>query len=120
MIDVVMLARQAGVCFPDCHFLDVDPYEDLLEMTSRCRTEQEREDYLALVKAEERRRQEKLHALEAFAAAVLQHGAEQLAAAAGDWQSSHCSEVAVGGLKAARRLELLAVELQERTAVEIS
>ena len=28
-LDVVALARGIGLCYPDCHFLDADPYEDL-------------------------------------------------------------------------------------------
>jgi hypothetical protein len=103
--DVIALARSAGVCFPDCHFLDASPYEDLLDVIASLRTEAERDDYIQLVRAEESRRREKLHALERFAAAVLHQ-------AAGELERKHL-------FQAMGQLELMALELNERNRTEV-
>lgn len=103
--DVIALARAAGVCFPDCHFLDVSPYEDLLDVLASKRTEAERDDYIQLVRAEERKRREKLHALERFAAAVLHQAAAGL-------EREHL-------FQAVRKLEFMALELNERNRTEV-
>ncbi len=103
--DVIGLARAAGVCFPDCHFLDVSPYEDLLDVIASMRTEQERDDYIQLVRAEDSKRREKLHALERFAAAVLHQ-------AAGELEHKHL-------FQATAQLELMALELNERNRTEV-
>ena len=113
-LDVVQLARGAGVCFPDCHFLDGNPYEDLLDTLSELRTEEERDDYIRLVKAEDAKRLEKLHALERFAAAILRQAAGQLTAEAKQWDADYCFEVWVGAEKLLTRLEFVALDLEER------
>lgn len=116
-LDVISLAREAGVCFPDCHFLDVDPHEDLLVMMQHYQTDQEREDYLKLVQAEDQKRREKLHALELFAAAVLREGSLALRAAALEWQRKEHPDLALGMEKASLRMKHMAWELQEKTTV---
>lgn len=113
-LDVVQLARAAGVCFPDCHFLDADPYEELLDVLNSMRTEEERDDYIQLVRAEDLKRREKLHALERFAASILRSAAGQIEEEAKQWHQETCFEVWTGAAKACTRLEFLALELEER------
>jgi len=113
-LDVVQLARGAGVCFPDCHFLDANPYEELLDVLSSMRTEEERDDYIQLVRAEDLKRRQKLHALERFAAEVLRQAAGQIEEEATQWHQEYCFEVWTGAAKVCTRLEFLALELEER------
>ena len=54
-LDVIALARAAGLCVADCHFLDLDPYEDLVETMAQYDTEAERDTYLAAVRREDQR-----------------------------------------------------------------
>ena len=110
-VDVLALARQAGLCFPDCHFLDVDPYEDLFTVLAERRTEAERQDYLDLVRREESKRQERLHQLELFAALVIRAARDQVEEAAQSWQEEDFA-VWVGAAKAAARLEVEALVLE--------
>lgn len=119
-LDVVHLARQSGVCFPDCHFLDANPYEELLDVLSGMRTEEEREDYIQLVRAEDAKRLEKLHALERFAAQVLRQAAERIEQEATEWHAEYCFEVWTGAAKVCTRLEFLALELEERHRRELA
>ena len=119
-LDVVQLARSAGVCFPDCHFLDVDPYEELLDVLNSKRTEEERLDYIQLVRAEDRVRRQKLHALESFAALVLRQAAGQIEHEAKEWHQEYCFEVWTGAAKVCTRLEFLALELEERHSPELA
>lgn len=117
-IDVIALAREAGLCFPDCHFLDSDPYADVLTtLVFHCPTEQDREDHLRLVKEEEARRQERLHQLELFAALVIRAARNQVDAEARSWQEEHFvagfAAAKVGAAKAAARLEIEAMALEQ-------
>ena len=45
--ELLAMARAAGLCYPDCHFLDLDPYEDLFQTLADCSSEEEREAHLA-------------------------------------------------------------------------
>lgn len=112
-IDVIALAREAGLCFPDCHFLDSDPYADVLTtLVFHCPTEQDREDHLRLVKEEEARRQERLHQLELFAALVIRAARNQVEDAAQHWRDEDFA-VWSGAAKAAARLEIEAMALEQ-------
>lgn len=110
-IDVIALARQAGLCFPDCHFLDLDHYDSLLTTLAEFGSEAERTSYLQLVNEEERKRLEKLHQLELFAALVLRAARDQVEAAAQSWQEEDFN-IWVGAAKAAARLEVEALVLE--------
>jgi len=117
-IDVIALARQAGLCFPDCNFLDLNPYDDLLTTLAGYETEAERDNYLQLVKNDERHRQEKLHQLELFAALVIRAARDQVEDAAQSWQDDDFS-VWVGAAKAAARLEVAAMVLEHAHQPEL-
>lgn len=118
-IDVIALAREAGLCFPDCWFLDANPYEDLLGTIQDIRTEEERRDYLNLVAAEDVKRREKLHALECFAAAVLRQTQQQILRETAVWRQQEGESYANGGVRACNRLEWQALLLQQAHAPEV-
>lgn len=111
--ELLAMARAAGLCYPDCHFLDLDPYEDLLQTLAGCNSEEEREAYLAIVRREDSNRRERLHELERFAAAVLRHAAADLQKSTQHWSDENF-DVWVGATRACTRLEFQALELEER------
>ena len=116
-IDVIALARQAGLCMVDCHFLDLDPYEDLFSTLAGYPTEQERSDYLALAKEEDGRRRERLHQLELFAALVLRAGRDLVESTAERWQEEDYV-IWTGAIKAAALLEIEALVLEHANQPE--
>jgi len=109
--DVIALAREAGLCFPDCHFLDADPYENLLEDMSMINNEEERNAYLELVRQEEARRQEKMTQLRTFAGLIVAACQEQLRQETADWHEQFCQEVKVGAHRACNKLQWMASDL---------
>ena len=117
LLSVVELARSAGLCVVDCHFLDLDPYEDVLQTLSSYPTEQERKAYLELVREEDRKRRERLHQLECFAAAVLRQATAAIEADVQHWHVDNF-DVWSGAAKVCTRLEFMALELEERNRLE--
>lgn len=112
-LDVIALARAAGLCFADCHFLDLDPYEDLLETMAQYDTEAERDAYLATVRREDQQRRLKLHQLECFAAAVLRHATARIEDEVQHWHADNF-DVWSGAAKVCTRLEFQALALEEQ------
>ena len=112
-LDVIALARAAGLCFVDCHFLDLDPYEDLMETMAQYDTEAERDAYLAVVRREDQQKRQKLHQLECFAAAVLRQAAARIEEEVQHWHADNF-DVWSGAAKVCTRLEFQALELEER------
>jgi hypothetical protein len=112
-LDVIALARGAGLCVADCHFLDLDPYEDLLVVLQEMATEDEREDYLKTVRREDRQRRERLHQLERFAAAVLKSAVDAARRDTQHWGGENF-DLWAGAAKVCTRLEFVALELEER------
>lgn len=111
--ELLVMARNAGLCYPDCHFLDLDPYEDLFQTLADCSSEEEREAHLAVVRQEDSKRRERLHELERFAAAVLRHAAAELQRGTQHWSDENF-DVWVGATRVCTRLEFQALELEER------
>jgi hypothetical protein len=109
--DVVALAREAGICFPDCHFLDANPYEYLLEDMSMINNEEERNAYLELARQEEASRHEKMTQLRKFAGLIVAACQEQLRQETADWHEQFCQEVGVGARKACTKLQWMASDL---------
>ena len=111
-IDVIALAREAGLCFPDCHFLDSDPYADLLTtLVFHCSTEQEREEHLRLVKEEEAKRRERLHQLERFAALVIRAMRTEVQRQTEQWKEADLA-VWTGASNAAALMDIEALLLE--------
>ena len=112
-LDVIALARAAGLCFADCHFLDLDPYEDLMETMAQYDTEAERDAYLAAVRREDQQKRQKLHQLECFAAAALRQATARIEEEVQHWHADNF-DVWTGAAKVCTRLEFQALELEER------
>jgi hypothetical protein len=108
--ELIRLAREAGLCVADCHFLDVDPYESLLDDLQVINNEEEREAYIELVKAEDGRRREKLQQLERFAGLILAAAQRELQRESEDWSQEYCHEVWVGAKKICNKLQWMAAD----------
>jgi hypothetical protein len=111
-MDVIALARQAGLCYPDCNFLDSNPFEEFPEVVAQAKTEAEREEYLRLAAAEEQQRRQLLHKLECFAALVVRQSQAELLQEVENWRKDEGVEFADGVIKACSRLEWQALLLE--------
>jgi hypothetical protein len=68
--ELLELARQAGLCYPDCHFLDLEPSVEL-DAELRRRSPEEQEHYVAIVARELVERDKRIDALRLFAALAV-------------------------------------------------
>jgi hypothetical protein len=115
-VDVIKLAREADLCYPDCNFLDSNPFEKFPEVIAELKTEAEREEYLRLAAAEEQQRMRLLHKLESFAARVLWAAQAYVLEEARDWKTDEGKKFAAGAIKACARLEFVALTLEKAHA----
>jgi hypothetical protein len=68
--ELLELARRAGLCYPDCHFLDLEPSKELDSELKR-RSPEEQEHYVAIVARELVERDKRIEALRLFAALAV-------------------------------------------------